>query len=134
MGSALRERLADEPRPERAVMALNRVLFQEEGFHGNAEEYYDPRNSYLNEVLDRRTGIPISLSTVYMEVARRAGLRVEGVGMPGHFIVRVVAGPRAILIDPFHAGTLLSEDDCQQRLHRIFAGRLNMEPSMLAPF
>ncbi|HKC12629.1 MAG TPA: transglutaminase-like domain-containing protein, partial [Vicinamibacteria bacterium] len=100
MGSALRERLADEPRPERAVMALNRYLFQEEGFHGNAEEYYDPRNSYLNEVLDRRTGIPISLSTVYMEVARRAGLRVEGVGMPGHFIVRVVAGPRAILIDP----------------------------------
>ncbi|HKC11301.1 MAG TPA: transglutaminase-like domain-containing protein [Vicinamibacteria bacterium] len=133
MGSALRERLADEPRPERAVMALNRYLFQEEGFSGNATEYYDPRNSYLNEVLDRRTGIPISLSTVYIEVARRAGLRVEGVGLPGHFIVRVWAGTHAILIDPFHAGTLLSEDDCQQRLDRIFAGRLKMEASMLAP-
>ena len=133
MGSALRERLADEPRPERAVMALNRYLFQEEGFHGNAEEYYDPRNSYLNEVLDRRMGIPISLSTVYMEVARRAGLRVEGVGMPGHFIVRVRAGPHAILIDPFYAGALLSETDCQQRLDRIFGGRLKMEASMLAP-
>jgi regulator of sirC expression with transglutaminase-like and TPR domain len=133
MGSALRERLADEPRPERAVMALNRYLFQEEGFCGNATEYYDPRNSYLNEVLDRRTGIPISLSTVYIEVARRAGLRVEGVGLPGHFIVRVWAGTHAILIDPFHAGALLSEDDCQQRLDRIFAGRLKMEASMLAP-
>jgi regulator of sirC expression with transglutaminase-like and TPR domain len=133
MGSALRERLADEPRPERAVMALNRYLFQEEGFHGNAEEYYDPRNSYLNEVLDRRTGIPISLSTVYIEVARRAGLRVEGVGLPGHFIVRVRAGTHAILIDPFHAGALLSENDCQQRLDRIFGGRLKMEASMLAP-
>ncbi len=133
MGVALRERLADEPRAERAVMALNRYLFQEEGFHGNAAEYYDPRNSYLNEVLDRRTGIPISLSTVYMEVARRAGLPVEGVGLPGHFIVRVRAGPHAILIDPFHAGALLSEDDCQQRLDRIFGGRLKMEASMLAP-
>jgi regulator of sirC expression with transglutaminase-like and TPR domain len=133
MGSALRERLADEPRSERAVMALNRYLFQEEGFRGNAAEYYDPRNSYLNEVLDRRTGIPISLSTVYIEVARRAGLRVEGVGLPGHFIVRVRAGTHAILIDPFHAGALLSENDCQQRLDRIFGGRLKMEASMLAP-
>jgi regulator of sirC expression with transglutaminase-like and TPR domain len=133
MGSVLRARLADEPRPERAVMALNRYLFQEEGFRGNAEEYYDPRNSYLNEVLDRRTGIPISLSTVYMEVARRAGLRVEGVGLPGHFIVRVRAGSHAVLIDPFHAGALLSENDCQQRLDRIFGGRLKMEQSMLAP-
>jgi regulator of sirC expression with transglutaminase-like and TPR domain len=133
MGSGLRERLADEPRPERAVMALNRYLFQEEGFRGNAAEYYDPRNSYLNDVLDRRTGIPISLSTVYMEVARRAGLQVEGVGLPGHFIVRVQAGRHAILIDPFHAGALLSENDCQQRLDRIFGGRLKMEASMLAP-
>ena len=79
-------------------MALNRYLFQEQGFRGNTEEYYDPRNSYLNEVLDRRTGIPITLSTVYMEVARRAGLEVEGVGLPGHFVVRIqtpgTAAPR----------------------------------------
>jgi regulator of sirC expression with transglutaminase-like and TPR domain len=133
MGAALRARLAREPRPERAVMALNRYLFQEEGFRGNAAEYYDPRNSYLNEVLDRRTGIPISLSTVYMEVAARAGLQVEGVGLPGHFIVRVRAGAHAILIDPFHSGALLSEGDCQERLDRIFSGRLKIEPGMLAP-
>ena len=72
MGRALRARLEDEQRPERAVMALNHYLFQELGFRGNTEQYYDARNSYLNEVLDRRTGIPITLSLVYIEVARRA--------------------------------------------------------------
>ncbi len=132
MGLALRARLADEPRPERAVMALNRYLFQEEGFHGNFEEYYDPRNSYLNDVIDRRVGIPITLSTVYMEVARRAGVLVEGVGLPGHFIVRVVWGGHGLLVDPFHGGVLLSEADCQERLDRIFAGRVKVERDMLA--
>ena len=133
MGVALRARLADEPRPERAVMALNRYLFQEEGFHGNVKEYYDPRNSYLNEVIDRRIGIPITLSTVYMEVARRAGVRVEGVGLPGHFVVRVVSGAHGLLVDPFHGGVLLTEADCQERLDRIFAGRVKIEPGMLVP-
>jgi regulator of sirC expression with transglutaminase-like and TPR domain len=132
MGVALRARLLDEPRPERAVMALNRYLFQEEGFHGNAREYYDPRNSYLNDVLDRRIGIPITLSMVYMEVARRAGVIVEGVGLPGHFIVRVVHGEHGLLVDPFHGGVLLKEADCQERLDRIFAGRVRIEPGMLA--
>jgi regulator of sirC expression with transglutaminase-like and TPR domain len=132
MGLALRARLVDEPRPERAVMALNRYLFQEEGFHGNAREYYDPRNSYLNDVLDRRIGIPITLSTVYMEVARRAGVTTEGVGLPGHFIVRVIHGDHGLLVDPFHGGVLLKEADCQERLDRIFAGRIKIEPGMLA--
>ncbi len=132
MGTALRDRLAEEPRPERSVMALNRYVFQEEGFRGNTEEYYDPRNSYLNEVLDRRTGIPITLSTVYMEIARRAGLDVEGVGLPGHFIVRVRTGSHGFLIDPFHAGALLSQKDCQRRLDRIFGGKVKIETRMLA--
>jgi len=132
MGAELRERLLEEPRPERAVMALNRYLFQEQGFHGNIEEYYDPRNSYLNDVLDRRTGIPITLSTVYMEVASRAGLEVEGVGLPGHFIVRVQTPMRGFLIDPFHCGALLSERECQDRLDRIFGGRVKMEARHLA--
>ncbi|HEY6554073.1 MAG TPA: tetratricopeptide repeat protein [Vicinamibacteria bacterium] len=132
MGLALRARLADEPRPERAVMALNRYLFQEEGFHGNVLEFYDPRNSYLNEVIDRRVGIPITLSTIYMEVARRAGLHVEGVGLPGHFIVRVVFSGHGLLVDPFHGGVLLTEADCQERLDRIFAGRVKIATEMLA--
>lgn len=133
MGYALRQRLEDEPRPERAIMALNRYLFHEQGFRGNAEQYYDARNSYLNEVLDRRTGIPISLSTVYMEVARRGGLEVEGVGLPGHFVVRIQTAARPLLVDPFHAGTLLTEKDCQERLDRIFQGKVKLEPKMLRP-
>jgi regulator of sirC expression with transglutaminase-like and TPR domain len=127
MGAELRERLLEEPRPERAVMALNRYLFHEQGFKGNTSEYYDPRNSYLNDVLDRRTGIPITLCTVYIEVASRAGLEVEGVGLPGHFIVRVHTPVRGLLIDPFHCGALLSEQECQDRLDRIFGGRVKME-------
>jgi regulator of sirC expression with transglutaminase-like and TPR domain len=133
MGVALRGRLDEEPRPERAIMALNRYLFQEEGFRGNTEQYYDARNSYLNDVLDRKTGIPITLSTVYMEVARRAGLEVEGVGLPGHFVVRVQMPSRSLLVDPFHGGSLLTEQDCQERLDRIFDGKVKLEPKMLQP-
>jgi regulator of sirC expression with transglutaminase-like and TPR domain len=133
MGVALRGRLEEEPRPERAIMALNRYLFQEQGFRGNTEQYYDARNSYLNDVLDRKTGIPITLSTVYMEVARRAGLEVEGVGLPGHFVVRVQMPSRSLLVDPFHGGALLTEQDCQERLDRIFDGKVKLEPKMLQP-
>jgi len=133
MGVALKRRLEEEPRPERAIMALNRYLFQEEGFRGNTEQYYDARNSYLNDVIDRKTGIPITLSTVYMEVARRAGLDVEGVGLPGHFVVRVQMPSRALLVDPFHGGSLLTERDCQERLDRIFEGKVKLEPKMLRP-
>ena len=106
------------------VTALSDYLFQEEGFTGNQEHYEDPRNSYLNEVLDRRTGIPISLALVYIEVARRAGLHVEGINFPGHFLVRCPAPRRTLddagdlIIDAFHGGALLSEDACRQLLRR----------------
>ena len=133
MGVALRQRLDEEPRPERAIMVLNRYLFQEQGFRGNVDEYYDARNSYLNEVIDRRTGIPITVSTVFMEVAQRAGLEVEGVGLPGHFVVRVLTPVHPLLVDPFHGGTLLTEKDCQERLDRIFNGKVKLEPRMLRP-
>ena len=103
------------------------------GFRGNTEEYYDPRNSFLNEVIDRRTGIPITLSMLYMEVARRAGMDVFGVGLPGHFLVRAKGPGGALLVDPFHGGAVVSEEDCQKRLDRVFDGRLRLEPEMLAP-
>jgi regulator of sirC expression with transglutaminase-like and TPR domain len=123
------------------VQALNAYLFEEQGFHGNNDDYYDPRNSFLNDVLDRRTGIPVTLSAVYIEVGRRCGLEVEGVSLPGHFIVRVrAAGARSRrspadsqLVDPFHAGALLSHEECQARLDRIFSGRMRLDPAMLAP-
>ena len=132
MGAALREAVAASSATRDAVATVGRFLFDEQGFRGNSAEYYDPKNSFLNDVLERRTGIPITLSVVYLEVARRAGLRAWGVGLPGHFIVRVVGRDQAVLVDPFHGGALLSEADCQERLDRIFEGRVKMEPPMLA--
>jgi regulator of sirC expression with transglutaminase-like and TPR domain len=97
------------------VVALNEFLFDEMGFAGNDTDYEDPRNSFLNEVMDRRTGIPITLSLLYMEVARRAGLAVEGVNFPGHFLLRCRARralgyDEDLIIDPFHRGALLSRE------------------------
>jgi regulator of sirC expression with transglutaminase-like and TPR domain len=97
------------------VIALNRYLFDELQFAGNEADYGDPRNSFLNEVIDRRTGIPITLSLVYMEVAQRAGLPIEGINFPGHFLLRCRAGRGLIaaedlIIDPFHGGALLSRE------------------------
>ena len=132
LGSALRRETGDA-RAEDAVPALNRLLFEQEGFHGNTEDYYDPRNSFLNDVLDRRTGIPISLCTVYMEVARRAGLCVEGVGLPGHFVVRLASPSASLLVDPFHGGAVITLEDCQRRLDRIYSGRRRLDSAMLAP-
>jgi regulator of sirC expression with transglutaminase-like and TPR domain len=132
MAAELRRRLDGYGSPEAAVAALNALLFEESGFRGNLEDYYDPRNSFLNEVLDRRTGIPITLSAVYLEVGRRAGLALQGVGLPGHFVVKLEAPGRELLIDPFHAGSLISPADCQRRLDRIYAGRVKLERSMLA--
>lgn len=106
------------------VEALNEFLFASEGFAGNAENYYDPRNSLLTHVIERRTGIPITLSVIYIEVARRAGFAVEGVGLPGHFIVRVMdESSHGILVDPF-GGKTIDEDDCQERLDVIYSGQV----------
>ena len=112
--------LADRARPylrgdlEQQVEGLSVFLFEEEGFQGNSDEYYDPQNSYLTDVLDRRLGIPITLSVLAVSVGRRAGLDVVGVGLPGHFIAKAVAGDEEILFDPFHGGQLLTPDECEQ--------------------
>ena len=132
MGEALAARLPESAEALEVAAALREYLFRQEGFHGNSDEYYDPRNSFLNDVLDRRTGIPITLSAVYIEVARRAGVPVFGVGLPGHFVVKLLGADREVLVDPFHGGAVLTEEDCQARLNRIFEGRVKMEPRMLA--
>ncbi len=104
---------------ETRVHGLCRYLFHEMGFHGNTRRYYDPRNSYLNQVLDRRTGIPITLSVVAMAVGARAGLDIAGVGLPGHFIAKAVEGNREVLFDPFHGGRMLTVEECEQLVQQV---------------
>jgi regulator of sirC expression with transglutaminase-like and TPR domain len=117
------------------VKALNEYLFEELGFTGNREKYEDPRNSCLNEVLERRTGIPLTLSIVYMEVARRAGLQVDGINFPGHFLVRCPQSQsrHQLVIDPFHAGALLSEHNCRVLLQKHVGGEVAFSRSLLSP-
>ncbi|HEX2038654.1 MAG TPA: transglutaminase-like domain-containing protein [Acidimicrobiales bacterium] len=103
-------------------------LFGTLGFRGNADDYGDPRNSFLDDVLDRRLGIPITLSVLLMEVGRRLGVPFEGVGLPGHFVVR----HDDVLLDPFEGGRQLTDDDCAEHVHRIYGGAVAFEPSMLA--
>ena len=119
------------------IKGLNAYLFDDERFVGNRNRYEDPRNSCLNEVLDRRTGIPITLSVVYLEVGRRAGLRVDGVNFPGHFLVRLPEDPgrrrSRLIIDPFHGGALLSEHDCRMLLQTHVGPEVAFRKSLLAP-
>lgn len=125
-------RVTDTGDEVQTITALNHVLFREEGFRGNEADYYDPRNSFLNDVLDRRLGIPLTLALVYMEVARRVGFPLFGVGLPGHFLLKHYdAEGRPVVLDPFHQGRLMSPEDCQRQLDRIYAGELRLAPEML---
>jgi len=119
LGINLRASLPQDCGAETRVVALNRLLFEELGYTGNTRDYYDPRNSYLNEVIDRRTGIPITLSILYMEIGRRIGLPLEGVSFPGHFLVRLKLRGGVLILDPFAGGDPQSEDDLRKRLERV---------------
>jgi regulator of sirC expression with transglutaminase-like and TPR domain len=135
MGAAARARLVssgcleDVRTAETAVDVLNAYLFDEQGFSGNRDHYDDPSNSFLNEVLERRTGIPITLAVVYMEVARRAGIDIDGVNFPGHFLMRFAP----MILDPFHRGARLSEHDCRRLLERHVGEAAAFDPALLAP-
>ena len=104
---------------EAKLTGLCRYLFHEMGFRGNVQNYYEPGNSYLNIVLERRTGIPISLCAVAMAIGNRAGLEVHGVGLPGHFIAKAVGGGRELLFDPFHGGRRLTRRECETLVEQI---------------
>ena len=119
MATRLRARLAPSAAGEERVVALNQLLYEELGYWGNTEDYYDPRNSYLNEVIDRRTGMPITMSILYMELGRRIGLPVEGVSFPGHFLVRVRLRGGMLVLDPFSGGAPQSEDELRSRVKRV---------------
>ncbi len=138
LAARLRGRLAPGGGTEERVLALNEFLFDDLGFSGNAGNYYDPRNSFLNEVLDRRTGIPITLSVLYLELGRRIGLELEGVSFPGHFLVRLRVRGAMLVLDPFSGGEALSETDLRERLQRVIpegaAGGVPVDALPLDPF
>jgi regulator of sirC expression with transglutaminase-like and TPR domain len=119
MALRLRGRLPQDLDAEERVVALNQFLFEDLGYWGNAEDYYDPRNSYLNEVIDRKTGIPLTLSILYMEIGRRIGLPLQGVSFPGHFLVRLRLRAGMLVLDPFSGGAPQSESELRQRLQRV---------------
>ncbi|MCW5606328.1 MAG: tetratricopeptide repeat protein [Burkholderiales bacterium] len=119
MGANLRKRLRPDITATEKLIALNHYVFGELGFAGNAEEYYDPRNSLLNDVIDRRLGIPITLSVIYMEIGRRAGLALHGVSFPGHFLVKCVVRDGAIVLDPYANGASLGVEDLQRLLKTL---------------
>ena len=142
MGEAARRRIEQhveetgDSSTSSCIRAFNSYLFDDQHFVGNRERYEDPRNSCLNEVLERRTGIPITLSLVYMEVGRRAGLQIDGINFPGHFLVRcpdVGARGSGLIIDPFHAGARLSEHDCRLLLQKHVGAEVAFNKSLLAP-
>lgn len=113
--------------------ALNTHLFEQEGFRGNQEDYFDARNSYLNEVMERRLGIPITLSIIYIEVAARIGFRLHGIGFPGHFLVKYEGEGREILVDPFHRGAILLPEDCRARLREACGDEVPMARGFFRP-
>jgi len=141
MGEAAAHRLAEDPGHDSPLAvridAINRYLFGEVGFAGNREHFDDPRNSCLNEVLDRKTGIPITMALVYIEIARRAGVRAEGINFPGHFLVRCLQDLHTddpndgLIVDPFHGGAILDEAECRQLLEPHLS-EAAFDPSLLA--
>ena len=120
MAAVVRSRLPKGRYPLKMIQVINEYLFEELKFSGNQIDYYDPDNSHLNCVLDRRLGIPISLSLVYLEIAHRIRFPMVGVGMPGHFLIRPVIEEMEVFVDPFHQGEVLFVADCQQRFSQLF--------------
>ncbi|HSE03936.1 MAG TPA: transglutaminase-like domain-containing protein [Methylomirabilota bacterium] len=129
---------AAEP-ARRAADALGRLhrlrefLFEELGFAGDHDDYFDPRNSHLNEVLDRRLGIPITLSLVLIEVGRRLDLEMEGIGLPGHFITGARVAGEQVLLDPFNRGALLTIESCRELVGRALGRPVRLAPEHFAP-
>lgn len=133
MAETLKTQLGFELEPRRIVTQINTYLFEAQALRGNIANYYDPRNSFLNEVLDRRLGIPISLSVLYIEVGRQIGLPLVGVGMPGHFIVQYTVQPEPFWLDPFGGGQILRRQDCQDRLQQLYGQQLPWQDTYLQP-
>ena len=120
LADSVRSRLPEAPSFAATIQALNTVLFEEEGLSGNQTDYHDPRNSFLNEVLDRKLGIPITLSLVYIEVGTRLGVPLVGVGFPGHFVVKYAGPDGETVLDPFQAGNRVSQAQMEDKLRAMY--------------
>jgi len=119
IAAAIKKRIAGDAFAEQKVIALNYYLFNEMRFFGNVDDYYDPRNSYLNQVMERRIGIPITLSILYLEVGKRLGLNLKGISFPGHFLVKLAVKRGQLVLDPFIGGEAQSEADLRARLAQV---------------
>lgn len=133
MAFEVEERLPSERYPLKIIQTINRYLYDDLGFTGNTQGYYDHRNSFLNQVIDRRTGIPITLALVYLEISKRIDFPMVGIGMPGHFLIRPEFEEVGIFVDAFNSGEILFEQDCQDRLAQMYGHSVQMHPSFLAP-
>jgi regulator of sirC expression with transglutaminase-like and TPR domain len=131
MAEMAAQKLMPADPPMETIRKINTVLFEDFEFRGATEDYYDPRNSFFNDVLDRRIGIPITLSTVYMEVARRLKFPIVGVGMPGHFIVKYSDRSEEFFLDPFNRGEILTRDDCRNRIYERYGDSVEFSDRML---
>jgi len=127
LAATLKQRLRPDITPTEKLAQFNHYLFNELGYAGNSEDYYDPRNSYLNDVIERKLGIPITLSVLYIEVGRRLGLPLSGVSFPGHFLVKCALRDGAVIIDPYAKGASLGIKDLQKRL-RVLVGSTDVAP------
>jgi len=128
MAAEIKERLPAESYPLRIIKSINNYLYDDLGFKGNTRDYYDPRNSFLNQVIERRTGIPITLALVYLEVAKRIDFPMVGIGMPGHFLIRPDFEEADIYVDAFNQGEILFPQDCAERLAQIYGQPVQMRP------
>jgi regulator of sirC expression with transglutaminase-like and TPR domain len=128
----VKEHCGTTDQPLETVEKINRVLFETYAFRGNADQYYDPRNSFFNDVLDRRIGIPITLSTVYIEIARRLNFPIAGVGMPGHFLVKYWHRNEEFFLDPYNRGEVLTREDCRKRLNERYGDAIEFTDRLLA--
>jgi regulator of sirC expression with transglutaminase-like and TPR domain len=133
MAAEVAERLPPERYPMRVLQTVNQYLYDDLGFHGNSTDYYDPRNSYFNEVLDRRTGIPITLSLVYLELTKRLDFPMVGVGMPGHFLIRPLVGEMEVFVDPYNRGEVMFPEDCASRLNQVYGTPVEWRSEYLQP-
>jgi regulator of sirC expression with transglutaminase-like and TPR domain len=132
MAQEVKERLPTSRYPLRVIQSLNQYLYDDLGFVGNQSNYYDPCNSFLNEVIDRRAGIPITLALVYLEIAQRIDFPMVGVGMPGHFLIRPDLPDMEIFVDAFNRGEVMFAEDCQERLTQMFQQPVSLKPEYLA--